>query len=68
MKNSTIERIWNNSMRGKNTVIGVYTYEIDLNTGEIKRCKTEDINRMWIDHEGKQYDAWETVGTVKHES
>lgn len=62
MKKTTITKIIDNqAMHNRRTVIGRYTYKADLNTGEILRCKTEDIDRMWIDHEGNQFGPWEVV-------
>lgn len=61
MKNETIEKIIMNSSIGKNTIIGKYAYKADLNTGEIKRCKTTDIKREWVDMDGKIFSGWEVV-------
>ncbi len=56
MKQSTVERI---QLQGK-VIIGQYTYKA-TETGEIIRCKTNEVGRMWIDFEGNQYDGWEKV-------
>lgn len=40
---------------------GKYSYCLDVNTGEIRRCKTEDIGRRWIDSNGCISGAWETI-------
>ena len=58
MTKATIERIRNSYTP---VVIGKYTYKVNLNTGEILRCKTEDIGREWIDNEGRRFSAWEVV-------
>ena len=42
----------------RNTIIGAYTYTRNLYTGEILRCKTDDIGREWIDWQGNRFDAW----------
>lgn len=47
--------------RGEIT-IGRYTYRLNQMSGEVLRCKTEDIGRMWIDHDGNQFDAWQVIG------
>ena len=65
MKKTTVEKIVKNAASERNTVIGKYTYTADLNTGDIKRCKTEDVDRVWIDCEGNQFDALEIVCKVK---
>ena len=45
MKQKTIDRIIRNTNNARATVIGQYTYFADLNTGNILRCKTEDLGR-----------------------
>lgn len=62
MKKTTIEKIKNNHYyKGKDTIIGKYTYRVNENTGKIKRCKTEEIGKEWITWDGKQIDGWEEV-------
>ena len=61
MKKSTIGRIIDNTNDRRATVIGRYTYKADLNTGEILRCKTEDLGREWLQPDGAQTSAWEVV-------
>lgn len=61
MKQKTIDRIIRNTNNARATVIGQYTYFADLNTGNILRCKTEDLGREWIDTDGHQYDGWAVV-------
>ena len=58
MKESTIKRI-----RESRTpvIIGRYTYMANIWTGEILRCKTENVGREWIDHEGNHITGWEVV-------
>lgn len=58
MKQTTIDRIRDSH---KDVVIWKYSYRYDRMTGQILRCKTEDVGRMWIDDDGHQYDAWEAV-------
>lgn len=73
MKQTTIDKIIretgngvysNNDFGFKGTVIGRYTYRFNVNTGEIIRCKTEDIGRMWIDADGNRSDAWDVVAQM----
>lgn len=59
MQKQTIDRIVNNAPT--NTVIGACTYKFDVNTGEIMRCKTEDLGREWISSDGERKDGWKTV-------
>jgi hypothetical protein len=61
MKKETIEKIRKNATLNDDTIIGKYTYRVQQWTGNIVRCKTEDIGREWIDDNGSQFDAWETV-------
>ena len=65
MKLSTINTIKRNAAMGRNTIHGAYTYAIDvpINRGEwrIKRCKTIDATRQWIDADGNIFTAWEWV-------
>lgn len=61
MKKETINKIVKNAENGTRTIIGRYTYRADLNTGEIMRCKTEDLGREWLDDMGRFFSAWETV-------
>ena len=68
MKQTTIEKIIreagnysDNDFGFKGTVIGRYTYRFNVNTGDITRCKTVDIGRMWFDCEGNRCDGWEVV-------
>lgn len=65
MKQTTIDKIIRNAVENRaDTVIGKYTYRFNCNTGEIIRCKTEDIGRMWIDTEGSRSDAWVVVAQM----
>lgn len=61
MKETTLQRIRDNTANGRTTVIGAYTFKVDYLTGDILRAKTEDIGRMWIDHNGNRTTAWEVV-------
>lgn len=61
MKKTTIDRITRNAEMNRNTIIGAYTYTRNLYTGEILRCKTDDIGREWIDWQGNRFDAWYVV-------
>lgn len=61
MKKSTIDRIISNANDRRATVIGQYTYKANLNTGEILRCKTEDLGREWLQTDGTQTSGWEVV-------
>lgn len=61
MKKSTIDRIVKNANNAVYTNIGRYTYTCNLYTGEIQRCKKEDIDRHWIANDGTIFSAWETV-------
>lgn len=61
MKKSTIDRIISNTNDRRATVIGRYTYKANLNTGEILRCKTEDLGREWVQTDGAQTSGWEVV-------
>lgn len=62
MKQTTIERIKEAAYVNSSIVIGKYTYKANLNTGDVLRCKTDDIGREWIDSEGRRFSAWEVVG------
>lgn len=42
-----------------------YTYQYNENDGCIRRIRTDDIGKMWIDHEGNRYDAWGIYLTAK---
>lgn len=61
MKQCTIERIKEAAYANSTLVIGKYTYKADLNTGNILRCKTENINRQWITNEGQAVSDWQVV-------
>lgn len=62
MKQTTIERIvYNTTYNRCNTIIGRYTYRMHPWSGAILRCKTDDVGRMWIAPDGRQFDAWEVV-------
>lgn len=61
MKKSTIDRIISNANDRRATVIGRYTYKANLNTGEILRCKTEDLGREWLQTDSTQTSGWEVV-------
>lgn len=61
MTKATINRIRNAAYNRSTVVIGKYTYKADLNTGDVLRCKTDDIGREWIDNEGRRFSAWEVV-------
>ena len=61
MKKETIEKIRDNAaVADGETVIGAYTYKVN-NSGEIIRCKTSEIGKMWIDNNGYKSTAWEIV-------
>lgn len=64
MKKSTIDRIVYNAAYNRNTMIGSYAYRADLNTGKIYRCKTDNVNRDWIDNNGRQYGAWVEIAKI----
>ena len=57
MKQTTIEKI----IREAGAVIGRYTYRFNVNTGDITRCKTEDIGHAWIDYDGNRRDGWTVI-------
>lgn len=59
MSRNTIDRIV--KAEGRTVVIGRYSYRVNVWTGEINRCLTERIGKLWIDWEGNVFDAWETV-------
>ena len=62
MKQTSIDKIIRNAVENRiDTVIGKYTYRFDVNTGDITRCKTDDIGRAWLDYEGNRCDGWEVV-------
>ena len=62
MKQTSIDKIIRNAVENRiDTVIGKYTYRFNVNTGDITRCKTDDIGRMWFDCEGNRCDGWEVV-------
>lgn len=62
MKRTSIDKIIRNAVENRiDTVIGKYTYRFDVNTGDITRCKTDDIGRAWLDYEGNRCDGWEVV-------
>ena len=46
---------------GRIVVIGRYSYCYSAIRDAIMRAKTEDRDRMWIDHEGRQRGTWEIV-------
>ena len=62
---NTIKR---NAAQGRNTIHGAYTYTIDwdANRGEwrVKRCKTADATRQWLDTDGNITSAWEWMEEV----
>lgn len=64
MKQSTINRIKIAAYHNQTLAIGKYTYKADLNTGDILRCKTDDIGREWIDNDGSCFSAWEVVAHI----
>ena len=41
-----------------------YRYNYNENDGCIRRIKTDDLGKMWIDSEGNRYDAWEMYLTA----
>lgn len=61
MTNNTIKRIKDNGTIANPVKMGRYLYAYDVNTGEIKRCKSDDYGRQWIDSDGEMYDGWETI-------
>lgn len=40
-----------------------YTYQYNEYDGCIRRIKSDDIGRMWIDSDGERYDGWEVYLT-----
>lgn len=61
MKETTIKKIKENRIyKGQRTIIGQYTYDL-TGDGKIIRYLTSDINRIWIDQEGRQFDGWEQI-------
>ena len=64
MKDTTIKRIIKAACSNETVKIGSYTYKANLHTGEILRCKTSDIGRMWIDRDGNRTTAWEVVANA----
>lgn len=61
MNQFTINRIIKNSSHYKRTTIGQYTYDVDPNTGAVIRCKTSDVDRIWIDGKGVDPVEWSVV-------
>lgn len=61
MKKTTIQKIIDAATRNQTVTIGAYTYKANLHTGEILRCKTADLGRMWIDNNGNRTTAWMVV-------
>lgn len=62
MKKATANRIINNTRPGgPYVIIGRYSYCYDFWRHVIRRCKTDDVGRAWIDSDGNQFDAWEDV-------
>jgi hypothetical protein len=61
MKNTTIQKIIEAATRNQTVTIGAYTYKADLNTGEISRCLTSDVGRVWIDSNGNRTTNWKVV-------
>lgn len=40
-----------------------YTYQYNACDGCIRRIKSDDIGRMWIDSDGERYDGWTVYAT-----
>ena len=64
MKEATIARIKEAAYYNRSIVIGKYTYKANLNTGDIMRCKTDDIGREWLTWDGRVRSAWEVVDSL----
>ena len=62
MKKSTINRIRDAAQIGRTVIIGRYTYRANLYTGEISRCKTDDVGREWLTWDGQRITRWEVIG------
>ena len=61
MKKEIISKIMNNAIYGAATNHGAYTYQANVFTGEIFRCRRGDENREWIDNDSRVSGAW-TLG------
>lgn len=59
MKKAFVNRIIN--AEGSTVKAGRYSYRLNVWTGDIIRCPSEDVGRMWITWDGRQVDAWEVV-------
>lgn len=59
LKENTIRRIV--EAYGRHIVIGRYSYRYNAINGTIQRARTEDKDEEWIDHDGRQRGAWQTV-------
>lgn len=57
MKATTVKKIFD---KGE-IVIGKYTYKADYHTGNVLRCKTEEIGKQWFGWDGQAHDGWETI-------
>ena len=59
LSENTISRIV--EAGGRIVVIGRFSYRYNAIDGTIQRAKTEDGEREWIDHEGRQRGSWEIM-------
>ena len=65
MKDSNIKKIIEAAKSNETVEIGDYTYKADLDTGEILRCLTSDVGRVWLDrHTGKYLPSWKVIAKV----
>lgn len=46
---------------GRIIVIGRYSYRYNAIDGTIQRARTSEMDREWIDPDGRQCSAWVTV-------
>ena len=60
MKEKTKDYIRRYCLVHREYVRGAYTYRVSP-SGDIMRCKSDDVGRALIDYEGRQYDCWEVV-------
>lgn len=59
LKENTIRRIV--EAYGRIIVIGRYSYRYNAIDSTIQRAKTAEKDREWIDPDGRQCSAWQTV-------
>ena len=66
MTTATYERIRENTCKGIDTIIGVYSYRLAYDytreCWDIFRAKTEDVTRERITHHGQIVTAWKPMG------